>query len=73
MVEYSNYAASQLKILIMKYNGFHTKNEYGISAFWYWYYQVRNYMRTLDTICEEDCQYSKFKGTIYLLSPILIC
>lgn len=57
MVILSEYSESQIKNLIDKYNGFRTPHEYGISAFWYWYYQVMNYASGLDSTCEQDGKY----------------
>jgi len=35
--------------LTQQYGDFRTKQEYGISAFWYWYYQVKQYIYNLHT------------------------
>lgn len=41
---------SKLQTLIEQYVDYRTKEEYGISAFWYWYYQVTNYLNGMDKI-----------------------
>lgn len=61
MTEYSNYAAEQLTDLIERYNGFRTQGEYGVSAFWNWYYQVRNYVNSIEATCEQNSQYAIYQ------------
>ncbi len=39
---------SKLQTLIEQYVDYRAKEEYGISAFWYWYYQVINYLNGMD-------------------------
>ena len=39
---------SKLQTLIEQYVDCRAKEEYGISAFWYWYYQVINYLNGMD-------------------------
>ena len=48
MVDLNSNAQSILDNLIEKYVDYRKKGEYGISSFWYWYYQVKNYINTLD-------------------------
>lgn len=50
MVIISKKIQSTLYDLIQQYADFRTKGEYGISAFWYWYFQVRNYLKGMDDI-----------------------
>jgi hypothetical protein len=40
----------KLQTLINQYVDYRTEGEYGISAFWYWYYQVMNYLNNMDKI-----------------------
>lgn len=61
MVKYSNEASTQLQSLILKYCNYHYGSEYGTSAFWYWYYQVRNQVRSLDVVCEQECERGVYK------------
>lgn len=61
MVDYSIDARNQLQSLIMRYCGCHTKGEYGISAFQNWYYQVKNYVRSLDAVCNQECDYGVYE------------
>lgn len=61
MVYYSNESENQLYNLILRYCDFHTRAEYGISAFWNWYYQVREYARSLDAVCEQECEYGEYE------------
>ena len=48
MVILNTYAQSILDSYIDKYVDYRQKDEHGISPFWYWYYQVRNYIYALD-------------------------
>ena len=41
---------SKLQTLVEQYVDYRTEQEYGISAFWYWYYQVTNYLNGMDKI-----------------------
>lgn len=41
MVIISENIQKQLQTLVEQYVDFRTKEEYGISAFWFWYYQVK--------------------------------
>lgn len=50
MVIISENIQKQLQTLVEQYVDFRTKEEYGISAFWFWYYQVNNYLRSMDSI-----------------------
>ena len=61
MVVSSDYAESQIGILVSNYTGFRTKKEYGISAFQYWYYQVIDYVSSLDVVCEQECDYGVYE------------
>ena len=36
---------SKLQTLVEQYVDYRTEQEYGISAFWYWYYQVTKMLR----------------------------
>lgn len=54
MVDYSSEAKNQLQELILRYCDYHYGVEYGTSAFWHWYYQVRDYSLSLDSICEKE-------------------
>ena len=64
MVILSIYSELQLQNLIEKYNGFRTANEYGTSAFWNWYYQIMGYAKSLDAVCEQECEYNVYKYII---------
>ena len=35
--------------LTQRYGDFRTQQEYGISAFWYWYYQIRNFINNMSS------------------------
>ena len=48
MVSISEDAQSVLDSYVDKYVDYRQKDEYGISSFWYWVYQVKNYMYLLD-------------------------
>ena len=61
MVKISNYAEYQLESLISRYTGFRTPREYGPSAFQYWLYQVRNYIFSLDAVCNQECEYGVYE------------
>lgn len=61
MLDYSDDATIQLQNLILKYCDFHYGTEYGTSAFWNWYYQVRNHARSLDAVCEQEYEYDTYK------------
>lgn len=50
MVIIGNEIQSKLLTLINQYGDYRTKHEYGISAFWYWYYQVMNYLNNMDNL-----------------------
>lgn len=50
MVIISSNIQSQIQTLIEQYVNYRTKGEYGINAFWYWYYQVMSYLRNMDSI-----------------------
>lgn len=50
MVIISSNIQSQIQTLIEQYVDYRTNGEYGINAFWYWYYQVMNYLRNMDSI-----------------------
>lgn len=50
MVIISENIKTQLQSLIEQYVDYRTKGEYGISAFWFWYYQVMNYLRNMDSV-----------------------
>ena len=41
---------SKLQTLVEQYVDYRTEQEYGISAFWYWYYQITNYLNDMDKI-----------------------
>ena len=41
---------SKLQTLVDQYVDYTTEQEYGISAFWYWYYQVTNYLNGMNKI-----------------------
>lgn len=60
MVDYSSESANQLQELIMRYCDYHYGIEYGTSVFWNWYYQVRNYVLSLDSVCEQECKYGVY-------------
>lgn len=48
MVFINDYAQNEIDQLIEQYVDYRQKGEYGISSFWYWYYQVKNYIKSLD-------------------------
>lgn len=48
MIVITNTAQHTLNHVISRYIGFRTPQEYGISAFQYWYYQVMNEVNSLD-------------------------
>jgi len=48
MVILESNAQSILDGYIDKYVDYRQQGEYGISSFWYWYYQVKNYINALD-------------------------
>ena len=48
MVDIDTSAQSLLDELIGQYADYRQKGEYGSSSFWNWYYQVRNYIYSLD-------------------------
>lgn len=56
MVITSDYAESQINELVLKYCDYHYGSEYGTSAFWNWFFQVRNQVRSLDAVCEQECE-----------------
>lgn len=56
MLDYSDDATIQLQNLILKYCDYHYGSEYGTSAFWNWFFQVRNQVRSLDAVCEQECE-----------------
>ena len=66
MVDINNEAQSILDRYIDKYVDYRQKGEYGISSFWYWYYQVKNYINSLD-------QYDQPIGeTLFGVKPYII-
>lgn len=48
MIGLNKNAQYILDELIEQYVDYRCKDEYGISAFWYWFYQVKAYINTLD-------------------------
>lgn len=48
MVLLSENALDILNDYIAKYSAYRLKGEYGISSFWYWVYQVKGYLNSLD-------------------------
>ena len=48
MIVINEDAQQILNELIEQYVDYRAAGEYGISSFWYWYYQVRNYIYQLD-------------------------
>lgn len=56
MIDYSSEAHYQLQDFIDRYCDYHYGVEYGTSAFWNWFYQVKNYVRSLDVVCDQECE-----------------
>jgi hypothetical protein len=58
-----------------KYVYYRQKDEYGISSFWYWYYQVKNYINALDQYNKPLGDNLVFKmpqwGKIYISREII--
>ena len=50
MVIIGNKIQSKLLTLINQYVDYRTKHKYGISVFWYWCYQVMNYLNNMDNL-----------------------
>lgn len=50
MVIISSVIQTKLQTLIEQYVDYRTKGEYGISAFWYWFYQVKSYLNSMDSL-----------------------
>lgn len=49
MIDITPIAKSIINKYIDEYCGYRLKGEYGISAFWYWVYQIKNYILELPT------------------------
>lgn len=79
MVSINDNAQGIINELIENYCDYRLKDEYGISSFWYWLYQIKNHILSLQTyeapIGENlvykmpnwgDIIYSKKMGIVYL-------
>lgn len=47
MIVIETNVISVLNSLINTYGNFRTRQEYGISAFWYWFYQIKNFINNM--------------------------
>lgn len=61
MVALSNDAENTLESYIASYAGYRLPKEYGTSSFWNWFYQVKNYILSLDKLNNSDGENLKYK------------
>lgn len=64
MVKQSKFADSQIRSLISQYGTYRTKGEYGRSAFWLWFDQIKNYVKNLSVRDSQKIQSGQYKFTM---------